>query len=554
MWRLHFDVLPGWLPLVLCFSFLHPFANSEDIGPQPTSILLSTNTLDSTTQTIDIAAALAVAASVAPTLALGNLSNPIPLPTDAPNYNETSQLGAAFPPLQQFIGKPSIENVTEFPAYISDQVGKRQGAIRVMAVGDSMTHCMEGDFTWRYRLWEWSLSQNFAMDFVGPYEGTVQPKQPAPPVPPPLYGSSAPGESVRVSGKYAVSFDSSHFAISGRAAAVVQGQIQAVSASYPTDVMLVMLGFNDLGWFYSDDDGLIRSMKSLIANARLSNPRTKFVIGTVPHRTFIGGRQDLVLNTDSYNRMLRAQGPGWSTPTSPVVIAPIREEYDCGPQYGDGCPAAWDGLHPNELGEYQIARAFSRALVGGLGIGREAIVVPTNVPLRYLPIPGNLQMGPSPQGLTATWDKVFGAYGYDIDYIINGGAPFNFSPGSTSTNRWDTRWALEGWTYQIRVRASSGNRKSGWTEWVSGVAKPQTASAPNNVVSRATATGLTITWTPPTGAYSDSVFLYNVYYWDLDLPCSFLLSAAFVGSSASINGLVLGHRYLVITFLTRSVL
>jgi hypothetical protein len=106
-----------------------------------------------------------------------------------------------------------------------------------------------------------------------------------------------------------------------------------------------------------------------------------------------------------------------------VVVAPIREEFDCGPQYGQDCPAAYDGLHPNELGEYQvserssnprrgpqlrphkIARAFTRALVHGLGIGNAPLEVPGQIPARPLPIPASLQIFESPVGLTATWDK-----------------------------------------------------------------------------------------------------------------------------------------------------
>lgn len=79
-----------------------------------------------------------------------------------------------------------------------------------------------------------------------------------------------------------------------------------------------MLGFNDLGWFYSDADGLIANMHTLIENARQSNPDLKIVIGTVPQRSYIQGRQDLVTNTDSYNKMLKDQVPSWSTSRSPV--------------------------------------------------------------------------------------------------------------------------------------------------------------------------------------------------------------------------------------------
>lgn len=35
--------------------------------------------------------------------------------------------------------------------------------------------------------------------------------------------------------------------------------------------MLVMLGFNDLGWFYNDDNDLVASITNLITNAQRSS-------------------------------------------------------------------------------------------------------------------------------------------------------------------------------------------------------------------------------------------------------------------------------------------
>lgn len=43
--------------------------------------------------------------------------------------------------------------------------------LKVMIVGDSITHGHEGDFTWRYRIWEWFRANNISVDFVGPYRG-----------------------------------------------------------------------------------------------------------------------------------------------------------------------------------------------------------------------------------------------------------------------------------------------------------------------------------------------------------------------------------------------
>jgi len=46
------------------------------------------------------------------------------------------------------------------------------GTIRMMVVGDSISQGGEGDWTWRYRLWEWFKDQQVTVDFVGPFLGT----------------------------------------------------------------------------------------------------------------------------------------------------------------------------------------------------------------------------------------------------------------------------------------------------------------------------------------------------------------------------------------------
>lgn len=49
-----------------------------------------------------------------------------------------------------------------------------QKPLRVMVVGDSISHGSEGDFTWRYRMWEWFRANNVSVDFVGPYQGVLR--------------------------------------------------------------------------------------------------------------------------------------------------------------------------------------------------------------------------------------------------------------------------------------------------------------------------------------------------------------------------------------------
>lgn len=57
------------------------------------------------------------------------------------------------------------------------------------------------------------------------------------------------------------------------------------------------------------------------------------------------------------------------------------------------------------VGEYQIARAFSRALVSGLNIGSTPLEVPATIPPRPLAKPESFQMYSSTIGVTAIWDK-----------------------------------------------------------------------------------------------------------------------------------------------------
>ncbi|KAF3481445.1 uncharacterized protein GIQ15_04204 [Arthroderma uncinatum] len=415
--------------------------------------------------------------------------------------------------------------------------------IRVMIVGDSMSQGHEGDWTWRYRIWQWFRDQKVAVTFVGPYTGTVQPDAPKPPAPPPLYGSPKPTHGVKEDGGYAYGvssdFDSHHFAAWGRTAATDKGLIKDVLTSYPADLMLLMLGFNDMGWCRSDAPGTLRSIKTLVFNARSVNPRLKFAIANVPQREFIGGREDLPLNTKIYNNLLQKTIPGWSTPSSPIHLVELCGNYGCGP---DECPAGYDGLHPNAMGEYQIARAFSLTLVNDFKIGSSPLVVPDDIPARQLPLPGNFKVVSSPGGVTATWDAVYGACSYDVRSRIAGITAFQ--TGSVSSNRWDAHWTQKGWVYEVQVRASAGNALKGeWTAIQSAKSTPQTPPGPENVVVHATPTGFDILWDPPAGG--SYVTEYEVLYWDQDSDFAFITSAGFKESPAHVGKLTPGHHYHV---------
>lgn len=212
--------------------------------------------------------------------------------------------------------------------------------LRVLVVGDSITHCNEGDFTWRYRIWQWFQSQpatttttsetqqeqqqqqNLTIDFVGPYLGTAEPDLPSPPPRPRLYSLPKEDPPLRINGKYATEdfTNSNHFAISGRAVAQVKDTIQPVVAEFSPDLILVLLGFNDLAFGFGNASQTLENTKALIENSRSARPNVAFVVGNVVQRTWTG-REDLVKLTDEYNGLLREAVAGWSLEGSPVCFS-----------------------------------------------------------------------------------------------------------------------------------------------------------------------------------------------------------------------------------------
>lgn len=204
-------------------------------------------------------------------------------------------------------------------------------------------------------------AQGRASVFVGPFAGTAGPTPPsaARPLPPPFPGESNPVPT-NVPGLYAPGVSSTftpsgHASWWGRQAAQTKGDIQGWVRTYQPTFLLLLLGFNDLGWGISDADGLLKTMKELVDEARKGKSDVKILMANVIHRTFL--REDLVQNTDKYNANLRSVIGSWSTSTSPISYVDVQGLYDCN---RNGCADGYDGLHPNSKGEYHIAQAFAK--------------------------------------------------------------------------------------------------------------------------------------------------------------------------------------------------
>lgn len=419
--------------------------------------------------------------------------------------------------------------------------------LKVMVVGDSMSQGYEGDWTWRYRLWEWFKKEHIDVDFVGPYQGTRPQESPKPPPVPPLQGEAPPpAQSAPVtSGAYATGvakdFDPDHFSVWGRQAAQDQKLIAEQVAKYQPDLLLVGLGFNDMGWFVSGPEGTLDSMRTLVDQARAAKPDLDLAVANVPQRTFIGGRDDLPVNTTKYNSMLAAAIPSWNNDKSRVALVDWAGNYSCDTH---DCPAGYDGLHPNALGEYQIAQAFVRTLHDSYGLGSQLIDIPAHVPDRPAPAPDRVWIDSGASGITVNWEPVFGAHGYTVRHRIQGSGTWTETP--VKAPRFDTTWTLDGWKWEYQVRTDNGeDGKSEWSHTVGGVAHPETAAAPKGIVTRATATGVDVSWDAATGPYTDTIDRYEIITWDRDTPGAILNSTAVRGNSAHVDGLREGHHYLV---------
>ncbi|KAK3313039.1 SGNH hydrolase-type esterase domain-containing protein [Apodospora peruviana] len=254
--------------------------------------------------------------------------------------------------------------------------------IKFMIIGDSISHGREGDWTWRYRIWEWFRHEGIhTASFVGPYRGTWHPPgEPSEPLarPPPelLLEGEDPSPKptlLRTEGGYAPGvspeflFSDHHAAAWGLQAMQAKDLIAEQIADYQPDVCLVGLGFNDLAWGVSNAEGTLRSIKTFLSQARSKKPDCKFAVANVPHRDHSDTR--LADMADEYNKMLAEAVCEWSTEVSPVALVYLAEVYE--PDR-----ASYDGIHPNALGEYLVALAFSRTLIRAFSIGRHELRIP----------------------------------------------------------------------------------------------------------------------------------------------------------------------------------
>ncbi|KAH7311095.1 SGNH hydrolase-type esterase domain-containing protein [Rhexocercosporidium sp. MPI-PUGE-AT-0058] len=415
----------------------------------------------------------------------------------------------------------------------------------MMVVGDSISHGAEGDWTWRWRLADWLSSQGHKITWVGPYSGTHGPQSARQARPrPPRFPGEAETTYPDIVGLYADGVPGSfaatgHASYWGRQAVQTRETIKDWVSTYQPDYILILLGFNDLGWLFTSPGGLVGVMGDLVGNARQGNPNVKILFGNVVQRSFIGGRQDLVDNTLEYNKLLKTELSQWFRYESPITYVDVATIYRCFPSI---CPDGYDGLHPDAHGEFSIAIAFANALKVDWHFPGDAMQFGT-IPDRPISTPNNVVAAAVPEGIYLAWELVENARGYEFRARIKGLDIWWSDGGSSTFVVWYT-WVYpdQEWEFQVRTKVTD-SIFSAWSGLVSTVAHPSTAPGPSNIhVTPVGGNSFAISWDAVSGY---SINRYEVIVWDQDIPGAWTGGYAAAGTSTTIGGLLNGHRYAI---------
>jgi len=302
--------------------------------------------------------------------------------------------------------------------------------VKIMVVGDSISHGSAGNWTWRYRLSQHLASAGASVDFVGPFNGVYDPNTQN-------WGSQLYLDP---------NFDREHDATAGRKAVDEKNTVAGYVTTYTPDILLINMGTNDLGLGGMTGLQAANAMAQLITNARNAKPNIKIVLSKITPAAIA----DPTYNPRwaDYNNELASLATSMSSSTSAIVLADPTLGYD---------PAVdtYDGVHPTPSGEYKIAAAFADALWNGFGIGGLYGPIPAAPIWPVQPIvtatPGNGQA-------TLTWSAVAGADGYYIYQrnVTKGEAMFRLPYAITSTT-FTGGYLINGDTYEFAVSTKRGN-------------------------------------------------------------------------------------------------
>lgn len=227
---------------------------------------------------------------------------------------------------------------------------------RVLVAGDSLSRGVNGDVTWRQRLWAELRRQGQPVVMVGPRTGSTT-RNGAP-----VWWANPAFGAV-----------DHHDALGGTTIAVQRPYIGARVAAAQPDVVCVLLGLNDLRNGFAPATVVAR-MQAYLSEVLRSRPRATVVLGPLTDTVTFPDGQLRAGDTASVNagyadlvRRLQAGGydAHWADPAH-AAWTPRQDSYD--------------GTHPSPRGEQVLLRRFGAAL-------HEAGVLPSTPPAPAASVP-----------------------------------------------------------------------------------------------------------------------------------------------------------------------
>lgn len=296
--------------------------------------------------------------------------------------------------------------------------------VRILLVGDSVTQGSSGDWTWRYRLWEHLTASGVDVDLVGPRDDLLDPTIPA-------FGSQEYVDP---------DFDRDHAARWGMSLADLDQPIGELVRDYEPDVVVELLGVNDVVWRKLPPSDVVADLDDLVTEARAVDPDVDIVLGQLPQVWFEGVAE--------LNARLPALADRLDADSSRVVTAATGQGFVEGVH-------TYDPAHLSASGEVRLVAGVADALAQ-LGVG-------ASYPRPLPDVPDGprqtafLTAQPSGGAVHLTWRRPTGATGEYIwirDRSI--GEPWVRLPWPVRDTAWTAGALVDGHVYEFRVQSAKG--------------------------------------------------------------------------------------------------
>ena len=228
---------------------------------------------------------------------------------------------------------------------------------RILLAGDSITQGFDGDYTWRFRLFNELRRQRLAFDFVGPQKCPT--------------GRPSGSLCTYLGGN---GWDTDHGAKGGTRLDTQSDELPPLMLSTDPDVVIALFGTTDLIPRPAKEpvqevpvNEELAALKDYVEEARGINPQVKMVLGQVTSSLIPKKTRDV------FNAGVVKLAKDLTTPESPIAAAilwsPAWEK--------SRARLTYDGTHPTPDGEALIARQITHAL-RTIGVAPAAPQIRTN--------------------------------------------------------------------------------------------------------------------------------------------------------------------------------